>query len=591
MINTIKNIIKSFLLIFSLLVAFKGGQNSSSSSIMDVSVYNGEESVLLHWTVLDSINVKNFSIYSQRFGGDVFKNLGVLNGNDSYFLDLDCTPGERYFYKIEIEDIEHEIYSNNANVLPFGSCNPVKGHHSLDKNINSIFDLIFKHIKNELYKKDPKINFDYISQLLHLKHYYKYNWLEDFPLDFLRFYSESLEGINDIILGENVYSAVMADESLYRNLFYMTPDIWKNQISQAFEIMKENWLLLYSEYSNSVKIFENLKPIHITSSNAVLSDSVNVKLHIFHKDRLKTGEWYLLSNDEYINLEEFLVNENEIISVNIPKDWINLSLMVDDMVIQSVPIIANESLIYTLEGDIVPLKDDSSNFIKIKKDESQLWINEIVWNPKRSSLNIEIAGYNSIEEQYYIECQDNKIWDINPNSTTEKQFLDSLFYFKDNVALPLVLKLKKLKDLKLITHEYIVLDTFSISMARPNDIGPWTITESQTLGEKNNSNQIEYDSPFVPQLFILYQNYPNPFNGHTRITFDLFEDANISLFVTDASGRIRDRIIEEEFFRAGIYNYSWEGENRSSGIYFITLQALVNDFPPTVLSKKMIYLK
>ena len=591
MINAIKNIIKLFLLIFSLLVAFKGGHNSSSSSIMDVSVYNGEESVLLHWTVLDSINVKKFSIYSQRFGEDVFKKLAVLNGNDSYFLDLDCTPGERYFYKIEIEDIEHKIYLNNANVFPFGSCNPIKDHHSIDKNINSIFDLIFKHIKNELYKRDPKINFDYVSQLFHLKYDYKYNWLEDFPLDFLRSYSKSLESINDIILGENIYSFVMADESLYRNLFYMTPDIWTSQISQAFEIMKENWILLYGEYSNYVKIFENLQPIHIISSDAVLSDSINVKLHIFHKDRLKTGEWYLLSNDEYINLEEFLVNENEIISVNIPKDWINLSLMVDDMVIQSVPIIANKSLIYTLEGDIVPLKDDSSNFIKIKKDESQLWINEIVWNPKRSSLNIEIAGYNSIEEQYYIECQDNKIWDINPNTTIEKQFLDSLFYFKDNVALPLVLKLKKLKDLKLITHEYIVLDTFSISMARPNDIGPWTITESQTLGEKNNSNQIEYDSPFVPQLFILYQNYPNPFNGHTRITFDLFEDANISLFVTDASGRIRDRIIEEEFFSAGIYNYSWEGESRSSGIYFITLQAVVNDFPPTVLSKKMIYLK
>ncbi len=588
MINTIKNTIKSFLLIFSLLVAFKGEKNSSGSSIMDVSVYNGEGSVLLHWTVLDSINVKNFSIYSQRFGEDVFKKLAVLNGNDSYFLDLDCTPGERYFYKIEIEDIEHEIYSNNANILPFGSCKPVKDHHSLDKDIKSIFDLIFKHIKSELYKKDPKINFDYVSQFFHLKHDYKYNWLEDFPLDFLRSYSKSLESINDIILGGNVYSFVMVDESLYRNLFYMTPDIWKNQISQAFESMKENWRLLYSEYSNSVKIFENLQPIHIISSDAILADSVNVKLHIFHNDRLKTGEWYLLSNDEYINLEEFLVNENEIISVKIPKDWINLSLMFDDTVIQSVPIIANEALIYTLEGDIVPLKDDSSNFIKIKKDESQLWINEIVWNPKRSSLNIEIAGYNSIEEQYSIEVQDNKIWDINPNSTIEKQFLDSLFYFKENLALPLVLKLK---DLNLITNEYIILDTFSISISRQNDTGSWAATELQTLGGENNSNQIEYDSPIVPQLFILYQNYPNPFNGHTRITFDLFEDANISLFVADASGRIRDRIIEEEFFSAGIYNYSWEGENRSSGIYFITLQALVNDFPTTVLSKKMIYLK
>ena len=54
---------------------------------------------------------------------------------------------------------------------------------------------------------------------------------------------------------------------------------------------------------------------------------------------------------------------------------------------------------------------------------------------------------------------------------------------------------------------------------------------------------------------------------------------------------VYDQILEEEFFNSGIYNYLWEGENLSSGIYFITLQAEVNNIQPVVFSRKMIYLK
>ena len=95
----------------------------------------------------------------------------------------------------------------------------------------------------------------------------------------------------------------------------------------------------------------------------------------------------------------------------------------------------------------------------------------------------------------------------------------------------------------------------------------------------------------VPQLFVLYQNYPNPFNGQTKITFDLLEDAKVSLFITDAKGRVQEKILEEEFYNSGMYNFMWDAENHSSGVYFITLQAEVDQFPVAVFSRKMIYLK
>ena len=141
------------------------------------------------------------------------------------------------------------------------------------------------------------------------------------------------------------------------------------------------------------------------------------------------------------------------------------------------------------------------------------------------------------------------------------------------------------------SFEYIVLDTVSKFIARVNNNGPWVSTISNTLGSTNTINQNEYDSELVPQLFVLYQNYPNPFNGQTRITFDLLEDAIVTLYVTDATGRVKDKILEEEFFNSGIYNYLWEGENLSSGIYFITLHAEVKNIQPVVFSRKMIYLK
>ena len=192
---------------------------------------------------------------------------------------------------------------------------------------------------------------------------------------------------------------------------------------------------------------------------------------------------------------------------------------------------------------------------------------------------------------FLIKDQEKIIWSINLRNSLGEQYLDSVFSLGENFDFPLTLEFEMVNDSLQKSFEYIVLDTVSKFIARVNNNGPWVSTISNTLGSTNTINQNEYDSELVPQLFVLYQNYPNPFNGQTRITFDLLEDAIVTLYVTDATGRVKDKILEEEFFNSGIYNYLWEGENLSSGIYFITLQAEVNNIQPVVFSRKMIYLK
>ena len=96
--------------------------------------------------------------------------------------------------------------------------------------------------------------------------------------------------------------------------------------------------------------------------------------------------------DEYINLEKFIVSDVYNFAVNIPTDWNYVSLMVDDSIVQTLPILKNRSILYTLEGDIIPQTYEDQNFIKIKKDTSSLWFNEIIWNANLRTLEIELAG-------------------------------------------------------------------------------------------------------------------------------------------------------------------------------------------------------
>ena len=151
-----------------------------------------------------------------------------------------------------------------------------------------------------------------------------------------------------------------------------------------------------------------------------------------------------------------------------------------------------------------------------------------------------------IDEVYTIKNNEMILWEISVPAGYNKQYVDSTLILNQEVSLPAVITLESLFEDISQSIEYIVLDSLPFAISRLPDGQSWHYSNTQTLGSSNHQSNGSLSEQFVPELFILYQNYPNPFNGQTKISFDLLEDAIVNLYITDATGRIHDKLVEEE---------------------------------------------
>jgi len=90
----------------------------------------------------------------------------------------------------------------------------------------------------------------------------------------------------------------------------------------------------------------------------------------------------------------------------------------------------------------------------------------------------------------------------------------------------------------------------------------------------------------IPLNYELKQNFPNPFNPVTNIKYILKKNANVILKIFDVSGKLLETLINEKQ-NAGEYQFTFEANNISSGIYFYSLYINNQLFD----TKKMILLK
>ena len=84
----------------------------------------------------------------------------------------------------------------------------------------------------------------------------------------------------------------------------------------------------------------------------------------------------------------------------------------------------------------------------------------------------------------------------------------------------------------------------------------------------------------------LFQNYPNPFNSRTVIRCQVKANSNVSMKVYDVQGHEVQTLVHEKL-NPGVYEYIFNGNNLSSGIYFYSMiiDGKVLD------TKRMMYLK
>ncbi len=189
--------------------------------------------------------------------------------------------------------------------------------------------------------------------------------------------------------------------------------------------------------------------------------------------------------------------------------------------------------------------------MRVGLSETSLWLNELTWNPYTKNLHLEVAGNPEYEDQYSFVLKGEIIWDLETFPGFEIQYQDSSLMLEVEIEYPILISFMKNEGEETSTLEYILLDTLPVAISRMPDGGPWHYTESTTLGITNKPIKDSFETDLLPELFVLYQNYPNPFNVQTRITFDLLEDATVSLYITDATGRIHDKFMENEFITSG----------------------------------------
>jgi|GEM_PF-738627 hypothetical protein len=82
----------------------------------------------------------------------------------------------------------------------------------------------------------------------------------------------------------------------------------------------------------------------------------------------------------------------------------------------------------------------------------------------------------------------------------------------------------------------------------------------------------------LPTVTTLLQNYPNPFNPETNISFDLSEEAVVSLTIYDLTGQVIRTLVSSQSMAVGHYDIVWNGQNTTgakvgSGVYFYQLSA------------------
>ena len=94
------------------------------------------------------------------------------------------------------------------------------------------------------------------------------------------------------------------------------------------------------------------------------------------------------------------------------------------------------------------------------------------------------------------------------------------------------------------------------------------------------------NEPELPDQLTLSQNYPNPFNPITKIDYSVPSPERISIYLYDNSGRLIKKLINNKFHLQEHYTLEINGQNLSSGVYFIQLISSTK-----ILSKKITILK
>ena len=572
--------------------------------LIDLEAHSGNGSILIVWEVPDQIEVQSVRLYRTQ---DSFSNaILVFETNTAIdrYLDQEVVGTRPYFYSVEIESTVGELFTSIADAPPFAK--PVLDYGPLPtlsqseemianydhKTIDQFHGQILDNVLTSLLTTMDSNQVDIIQAML-------------FPIDTAPRSWISFAGFNGISEFEGVFS----DESISALRIEL-----EDVMARVGFSVKNQFLLTSAEWKNHAIKFTDRIMLRLFTAQDLLHQETEI-LNVSHPV-LPLGSWVNAEGISFIRLgiidaemvqtivlrdgqNEFILDQQtyadaEIIDVELDDSMEKIELVINGALQQILPF-PQEAYGYglTIDNQFFMLADSlTAPPLIVSIPVAQFCLNEIVNRPESQQIAVEVHGNVTETHVLGLFIDDYLAWEFIPALSFEPVFIDSAFTWNTD-QLFMWLDLKEMDEFgnwQLIDTRAIFTER-QITEGRIPDHQRWKTYSFSTLGAPNDLTRFGSAKLLIPEIFALYQNYPNPFNAETTISFDLLQPAVVSLYINDAAGRIIYLFFEENQLGKGLYSYSWNGENYSSGVYFMTIQAHIDDYFPVVYSRKMIYLK
>ena len=574
------------------------------SQLIDLEAHSGNGSILVVWEVPEKIEVQSVRLYQTQ---NSFSNAILVfetNTATDRYLDEEVAGTRPYFYSIEIESTVGELFSSVPDAPPFAK--PV-----LDYGLRPILSQSEKIIANYDYKTIDQFHGQILGNvLIKLLTTMDSNQVDIiramiFPIDAGPRSWISYAGFNGVSEFEGVFSdesfsalRIELEDAMVRvgfsvkNQFLLTSAEWKNQAIKFTDRIIHRLSTVQDLLYQETDILNSSHPV-LPLGSWVNTDGISfIRLGIIDAELVQT---IVLRDDQ----NEFILDQQtyvdaEIIDVELDDSMEKIELVINGVLQQIMPYPQEENGYgLTIDNQFFMLADSlTAPPLIVSIPVTQFCLNEIANSPESQQIAVEVHGNVTETHVLGLFIDDYLVWEFTPTLSFEPMFIDSAFTWNTD-QLFMWLDLKEVDEFgnwQLIDTRAIFTER-QITEGRIPDHQRWKTYSFSTLGAPNDLTRSGTAKLMIPEIFALYQNYPNPFNAQTTISFDLLQSALVSLYINDAAGRIIHLFFEESQMGKGLYSYSWSGESYSSGVYFMTIQAQIDDYLPVVYSRKMIYLK
>ena len=574
------------------------------NQLIDLEAHSGNGSILIVWELPEKIEVKSVRLYRTQ---NSFSNAILVfetNTATDRYLDKEVIGTRPYFYSVEIESKVGELFTSVADAPPFAK--PVLDYGLLP-TLSQSEKMIAIYIYNTIDQFHGQILSDVLNRILTTLDSNQVDIIQAmlFPIDAVPKPWISYAGFN----GVDEFAGVFSDESLsilrieledvmarvgllVKNQFLLTSAEWKNHAIKFTDRIMRRLFTVQDLYHQEMDILKSSRPV-LPLGSWVNTEGVSfTRLGIIDAEMVQTI--VLRDGQNEIILDQQTYADAEIIDVKLDDSMEKIELVVNGVLQQVLPYPkGTNDYGLTIDNQFFILADSMTDPPLIASiPVAQFCLNEVVNRPESQQIAVEVHGNVTETHVLGLFIDDYLVWEFTPTLSFEPLFIDSIFTWNTN-QLFMWLDLKEMDEFgkwELIDTRAIFTER-QITEGRIPDHKRWKTYSFSTLGAPNDLTRTGSTKLMIPEIFALYQNYPNPFNAQTTISFDLLQAAVVSLYINDAAGRIIHLFFEESKMDKGLYSYSWNGESYSSGVYFMTIQAQVDDYLPIVYSRKIIYLK